>query len=406
MITMSAPEDSQRNVAGGVWCVLVGSIVLLGWSIFTLGESFAAPGNGDLKRMWGAAGVFWEGGNPYDNRAVTAFSVARGYGETVDLPLYLPPVAFPYLLPLAVDSFDVVRNGYVFAVALVVVVMAGLPFIRRSKVDRNGIVLSLAALLSFFPLLLMVWVGPLSWWPVVGLGVYSVLVRRSEAGARFTGGLALMMMLVKPNCAPLVLPFTLGFSLVRGRWAELGGMIAGLVIGAYGMRVLTLEPQFLDSIAATGTWITAAPLRALGWPNSPLVVRFLPVAVCGVWALWFGARTRDVEAFSARIGFLIVPLGLCITPFAWTYDFTPLVLMISALSVLSSTGCRAREGHRVVNAALSILIALNTVLIVSPLAMRLHWWYPLGFLITGVWVYYRLYSACAGMPATGRASTP
>lgn len=360
--------------------LVAGALTL--WSARRLYDSFGAPAYGDFKRMWAAAAVFRSGGDPYDNRALSSFSVAHGAGETIDLPLYLPPVAFPYLLPLAIDSFQMARYCYLGGVILFVFVVWVVPYVRQLRAeDSLRGVAALAALTTFFPLLLMWWVGPLSAWPLVGIVLCGTLIHRDRFLNRFASGFGVMLVLVKPHCAPLVLPFVLGFCLATRRSVEILGILVGLGFGVWGAIALTSEISFFERIGETTVWMTPAPLRALGWPLSPRATQFLPVFLGGVWAFFSGLRTRELESFSRRLSLIIVPLGFALTPFVWTYDFTPLLVTISGICavVFNRNGESASPGLWAIGA----VILLNTLLTFAPLAMELHWWYPLGFLLIG-----------------------
>lgn len=380
---------SGRDIVHQHWCKVVllliaGALTL--WSVYRLYDSFGAPAYGDFKRMWAAAAVFRSGGDPYDNRALSSFSVAHGAGETIDLPLYLPPVAFPYLLPMAIDSFEIARYCYLGGVIVFVLVVWVVPFVRQLRAEDSlrGVV-ALAALTTFFPLLLMWWVGPLSAWPLVGIVLCGTLIRRDNFVHRFASGFGLMLILVKPHCAPLVLPFVLGFCLATRRSVELLGIFVGLGFGAWGAVALTSETSFFERIGETTVWMTPAPLRVLGWPLSPLAAQFLPIFLGALWAFLYGLRTRALESFSRRLSLIIVPLGFSVTPFVWTYDFTPLLVTISGICavVFRRDGGSALPGLWAIGA----VILLNTLLTFAPLAMELHWWYPLGFLIIGALLY-------------------
>jgi len=389
-------ETGSRYRSMGGAIIALCAILLVGGSVVRLYESFGPPARGDFKRMWAAAGVFQRGGDPYDTGALTAFSLARGAGETIDLPVYISPAGFPFLLLIAGDSFEGVRYRYLIGAVCVVALMWLVPVIRKPReADPIRRALAFTALVTFFPLLLMWWVGPLSMWPLLGTAICGVLIGRWNAFSPFCGGFALMLLLVKPNCVPLVLPFVIGFCVATKRRSALLGILMGGAIGLYGIVTVSSERSSIAALAETGLWLTPAPLRALGWPMTPLSVRFLPVIVGALAAFIAGLKTHDLCSFSKRLAFIIVPVGLCLSPFAWTYDFTPLVLTIIAM-VGSAFG---KESVVSTSSTIQLLviavILLNVLLGLSPLAMEIHWWYPLGFLVLGI-LFYRAESGAPG----------
>jgi hypothetical protein len=343
--------------------------------------------------MWASAGVFIEGGNPYENDAVSLFSKSHGAGDTIDLPIYLPPSAYPLLVPLGALSFEVARFAFLAGGALFLLVRWIIPAIRVGLNAPLRGAIAVSSYLTFFPVTLMWWVGPMSLWPVVGIALFCALQRWQQRGvAALFQGAALSLLLVKPTCVPLVLPFAFGYLLGRRAKMAIFGFLLGAAYAALGAVAwvdLSID-ELLVRARETQLWQTPAPLRVLGLTDGPVLQSVIPCLLGACGAFYLGLRSCSYTSFVTRLGLLVVPLGFMVSPFVWTYDFSPLIFSIEAITLSMIGRASIVEGVTKSGEALLSFGALlfNVLLAFSPLAMEFHWWYPVGYAVLGGWSYY------------------
>ena len=358
------------------------------WGVHRITHELGAPGASDLKRFWAAGGVFLGGGNPYNGQEVNHFSVSSGGGTIGNLPFYYPSIVLSFLAIPSFFPFELFRGVFLMGIG----VIYGYTWFRNlswrwhdngseaeSAVDR-GIILG--CYLLFLPIYLMWWVGAITTIPFLALITFFLLSSIQGNLAKVTSGASVALLLVKPSVAPLVVPFLVSSWVRQQGWWNIGGFFAMCVVMI--LPVWTLSPNFLEiflpsSLEDAVNWLTPSLARNLQILLSlPIQFRFVPLGCAILFTVISGWKVKP-ENIHLQLCRVIIPLGAVVTPFVWTYDFVPLLFCLS--HILQGTPLPIQSNDcKSLSRPLGLgLLCTNILLWISPLAMDLHWWYPLMF---------------------------
>lgn len=393
-LTCPSPRLLQNSVPrlAGVW--LFALILLLSFAVFAIRESLGSPASGDLKRFWAAAGVLASHLNPYDLSECTRFAATHGAGLIDALPLYYPPLAFAPLLPFTLLPFEAFREIFLAAVAASYIMFWVAPASREFLAGVRGAafhsLLPLSIVLSFLPVLLMWWVGALTFLPFFGLLGYFLLSRHEPQHLflRVAAGFLVSLILVKPTVCPLVIPFLVVVWFRQRAIGEIWGFLAGFL--ALLLPFVFLLPDPIHILAATDfgealLWNTPAPARYLQLRfGLPMEARFVPCILSIAATFWYASSVSLSSRLVRPLCLVSIPLGIAVTPFAWTYDFSLLIFTLSYLiwrEPVPSGDAKREDWHPW---ALELILVMNLVLMAMPLQMEIQWWYPLGLLLVTV----------------------
>jgi hypothetical protein len=322
-------------------------------------------------------------------------------------------MAFTSALPLALISYDVARIGYLAAVALLFcgmwLVPACLGLVRSASVETS---LRLLCYLSFAPGIYLWWIGAFSIVVLLALcGIVALLSQNKTAGTshlqRLGIGVLSSLILIKPNIAPLVLPYLGTIWLMQSNKAACAGFLLGLALLTAPLAIFgfSLQSAFsATNFASSLNWQTPALSRYLQellgvgpW------LRWVVFLSGGALAIYLGSRKESNASRADTLALIIIPIGALTTPFIWTYDFVVLAISLTAIVERSLKMAPAQassaqrdthhdaDHHIYYRAPLAALIT-NVMLCMAPPAMALHWFYPIG-IATAALMTHRVASA-------------
>ena len=389
---MSSSAPAHHRLPSAAWFVaLICVAYAVGLLITECTTHLGAPATGDFKRIWASAGVLSMGGNPFDVLLVDEYAHSHGAGATERLPFYYPPVAFSVVLPLALLPYETARLSYLGGVALLFIGMWIIPAARSFLHSATAqSLLRLLCYVSFAPALHIFWVGAFSIVPLVALlAIVHLLSREPSSQHRISRDLELgalaALTLVKPNICPLVFPYLGTVWLTQSNKIALGGFALGLAALAVPLVVFGFS---LES-AATATNFASS----LDWQTPALSRHIEALFGFGHWFRWavvlagmtvavrLGLRSGQDKEQADTLALLILPLGVLVTPFIWTYDFA--VLAASLTFIVDRSLARSVYDAKALRAPLVALLS-NVLLCLAPLAMALHWFYPIGIAVAAL----------------------
>jgi hypothetical protein len=290
----------------------------------------------DFRAFYAAASVVLAGGDPYDYRQIAAV-LEEKTGYVGGTAYYHPPWVCLMMAPLALLPLEIARGAWI-------VVNWGL-FI-------GGLVLGFEALgwrvrgwrrwlmwLSAF--VLFGWVCLK--FEQFGIFLFFCLawaLYALQRGKNVQAGLAMALLLSKPNATFLAFVYLVIFSRRTHRQATIWALIwLGLLAGVGTLLVpgwLTrlFQPDFWVGLI----WLQDGPDRVLhqrrlctllhrlqGWGITGATAWFLygVLAVTGVTLAWRSSWLRANRVYGASLG---IALTLLLTPYALLYDYVPLVM--------------------------------------------------------------------------------
>lgn len=381
MIVPSARTQPQRLGARGITLIVwaLASAAVIYFNASRLRAILGFPASTDFKQFWAVANVFAEGGDVYDLRLLTEYCRTHGAGLLDPLPLFYPFFSFSALLPLSLLSFATAQWLYLASFLLLfLLVWLRRPLIELCIALRSGLPLwstltHVSIFLTFLPALMLWWDGGVTFVPLTAL-VLLFYASRQEVRMRwhFVQGLSLSLALVKPSVCFLLFCFLPLVWVRRREGMKIFGFFAGLLLLVIPPLLLTPSVQRLfvmHQMDGLLLWVTptvnAMLQTSFGWPPHVRVFLAAPF-VAGVvfYALRIKKETDELRVASLTL----LPLGLVVVPYAWTYDFVVLLFPVSWLAARGGTS------------ALYLLL-FNLLLCVVPMAMALHWWYPLVVLL-------------------------
>lgn len=304
--------------------LLAGSMAYVVIAFISVPQFF---GEIDLLQYWAGAKLLSQGTNPYAPSEILSLQQqVTTYG---DLPILLwnPPFIFPFILPLALLSFQTATwVWFIFSTCLagLGVEISMLPFRRRLR-ERRWVIPILLCTAFYYPVLLTLHFGQSSHILLLALAGYLALTfREGRLSDGFQAGLVLSVTLIKPHLLHLVYVFVFVDAVRFSRWRTVKGFVLGAVIlGA--IATLIYPPAFssyLKTLSAPpiywrtptlGSW-----LQSLSGMHEP-VVRLLPTLFAQFLLLTVLMRARG-RTFTPSLVYLLIPISLLTAPYGWVYD--------------------------------------------------------------------------------------
>jgi len=335
---------------------------------------------GDLVYYWAAASVFAAGGDPHDFSQLAPLLTKLPF-PVAPLDVYLPPFAYPIILPLAFVPFEICRAVWLFfSIAIVgLIAIRTMNFEHMSHRSRASTYLLVA---TFYPIYQCIGLGQLS--PILMLGLfalifypYSTLAKSTDLQERIAG-FSFTLTLIKPQIL-FVIYLVLFVEFCKGRYRS---FFKSFLLGA----VILLLISAIINLKSYGSF--SAQRGALSWftptlgawlqstaPNSPLL-RFVPTILCSVGVLVF-AMSRKVAPSRLEWAAVYTPISLFATPYVWTYDYSVLIIPnILLISLFSKYVC-----SYLVTAT---LLLANVLMLIGTAAMEYHIWYPVLIAALGI----------------------
>ncbi len=296
------------------------------------------PPNSDFFKLWLAARMILEGGDPY--RAADWLAGHARYGATwlpEDTSLYPLPLAL-LLAPLGLLAVAPAFTAWVVISLLLSLAATWLTLTSSPRPRWAPYLLPfLAGLLLYRPLLVTLWSGQMS---ALLLFALALALWCWERGRWWQGGAALALFALKPSLGgPLIAALALWLLLGR-RWAALAGLAGGavglLLLGAlrsplWPIDFLAIGGERLgERLGSTPNVWGLAFLALGGAPGDTLrlglLLAGLLLAACAA-TLW-----HRLPALSPRAAVAwAAPLALLITPYTYAYD--QLILLVPALAL-------------------------------------------------------------------------
>ena len=325
-------------------------------------------GTRDFVEYWAAGQLLVHHANPYDPGATLAIERTVNGPDAALILMLNPPWTLPLVCPL---GFLGLRTAaLLWNLLLLISVLVSLQIARRLHGSPPNRLHWLG--LAFTPVILALAMGQLS--VLVMLGY--MLFLRFHRDRPLVSGAALWLCTLKPHLFLPVAVVMVAWVLVSRTYKVLmsaaialsASVIAAFVIDPHAwreymqiMRAPALEGQFIPCLAdAFRHWLDPHA----GW------LRFLPAAVCCLWALSYYWRRRSVWAWTEH-GNLLILVSLVVAPYGWFYD------QCCALPAILHGSYTVRSRSYLTALALMILLAdiqLYGIKSVSPLGSPLWLW--------------------------------
>jgi hypothetical protein len=311
-------------------------VSLLALVVLSAGVAACAPrllnpatlGVQDFVCFWSSARVIDRGGNPWSAQELLPLQNDNGWACTDPIVMWNPPWALSLVMPFGLLDFAGARLlWFALEAALLLFAAAWAWQLYGGPPSGRGLALLLTA--SFFPCLLVLRMGQLTPFVLLGLLGFLHFERRGED---FRAGLCAALVAVKPHLVYLFWPALLLWAARQRRWAVLaGGVAAGLALSAapcccnphafacYREALANRPPA--DVITPT----LGAVLRfALG--GEKFWLQFVPPAFGVLWFVphWFARRAG--WDWRAEVPALVFVSLLTTCYGAWAYDLVLLLL--------------------------------------------------------------------------------
>jgi hypothetical protein len=392
MLKSLANKESYSQIVYLItYVALITIFGLVFCSIQQFYNTLGPPAFGDLQRFWAAGGLLSQGENPHDLKLLSQYSVQHGAGEiSTYLPFYYPRFAMAGLLPFALFSYQQTRTIYLTLTIITIILGLVIPALRRLQTAlRQGKqigyeLLVCATFWSFFPALLFLWNGAMTFYPFIGLTLFLCIEKFTKNTWRtLTQGAALTLTLIKPSVCYLALVFIIAHWFRKRRYLQLATIAFGffalwsiswILMPELSTPVLIQQPSALDW--ETPTLVTMLQ-QYMGF--SPYT-RFVPSITALIVAALFGWNSKSDKNTRMSLFCLWIPASLVFVPYAWTYDFIMLAL---PMCYLLSNDENQKSTTNDIFYPLAILAA-NLGMHILPISMHRHWWYPVVFLFLGV----------------------
>jgi len=392
---MSNALPSEKSYSNTIYLLTFIFLICISFLIYyqvqKLYSVFGPAALGDLWRFWVDGNLFFQGHNPNNPEFYLQYSLKHASGEIPSyIQIYYPAFSMVGFLPFALFSFDQTRFIYVLGTILIIAIVLGFSALRSLAIalrQGNNIIYELvacAARWSFFPALLFLWNGAVTFFPFLGLAIFLFVEKskRTTVGSIIQSA-ALILTLVKPSVCYLALTF------IIARWLRNKSFLP-LAIFALGFITLWLISRSFSSSLAVP--VLAKEISVLDWATPTLVAaiqqfttlppytRFIPSIIALFIAAIFGWLSPEHANIRAALCCVWIPASLVFVPYAWTYDF---IMLAFTLCYLFSNDKKQEGIAKDIFFPVTVLIS-NLGLIILPITMHLHWWYPVVFLMLGV----------------------
>jgi hypothetical protein len=205
-----SPQAWSRLATAGAYTALTVILLAAAWAAYPSGGQ-------DFRGYYAAARVVAQGGDPYDFQLV-AVELARATGSVQNNPYYYPPWLAVALVPLSYLPYDTARLVWMAAclgsfLALVWLARRGLGWPRASWPS------AVMAILLFYPL---AWISLRAEQVSMALAcLLALAVWAPDRRRDVVCGLAMALLLTKPNITFLPLALMLLWAIGQRRWRVL-----------------------------------------------------------------------------------------------------------------------------------------------------------------------------------------
>ncbi len=294
----------------------------------------------DFVVIWGPANLLRAGINPYNQEALRTLLTQLGWPpDQALLPMFHPPLIFTIALPFSLLSYPAARFVWlIFQIVLVfssVMMLADIYQLNQSC-KRWALLLAITS----FPFLRLITCGQMS-----GITLFAVvlLIKWQRESRGLASGLALMLLLIKPQVCSLFL--------LMGFWSAIRYRTSSSLIGiVFSSATFLLMPMMLNPNIVY-EWISFV------WNNPPVqwatptigtalrllfgtehfwlqfVTPLLAILSLGLLILKRHIQGHKMIFAIDHYGPLLLLLSLLSAPYAWEYDYVLLLpLLIQALS--------------------------------------------------------------------------
>ena len=293
----------------------------------------------DFIQYWSAAKVLLTGGDPYSAAALLDVQSALRPEADVAIRMWNPPWTLPLVAPLGLVSYR--TAGVVFTTLSVAIALGtGYWLWRRFGGGELGAWLGAAVALIFPPMLLSIGMGQISPWLLVGVVAFLCFERR---GSGILAGASLSLVLVKPHYLYLLVPALILHARQRRRWGSVWGLGAGLL--GLTLLALLLNPdilaQYWSAVADRPPSYFVAPSAGvlmrllLGWERTWPAL--LPVAIGGLWLVWYAYSVRDGLQWPRDLP-TVMFASVITAPYGWVIDEVVFLIPLIWLAVPASRG--------------------------------------------------------------------
>ena len=336
----------------------------------------------DLHQYWAAAAVFIAGGNPYDPSQLGPYLVTS-QGPISPQNVYIPPFAFPLILPFALFPFWISRAIW-FVLSILVVAWVVTRIIAELKIKKLQRVFIYTIVLTFYPLYQCLHLGQLS--PFVVLGLYALIQPHEKLQTRgdylreIFKGITFSLTLIKPQ----IVVFVYAALIVEFYYGRLRMFTAGFALGSLLLCLITVIINlniflYFTKAPIAVHWFTptiGAWLQSIAPDVS--IIRFLPASIAIIMLIVLSkGRTQTPSKFQWAA--IYVPLSVLVTPYIWTYDYSALLP-----AVISIVGNAITEAKRIV--LMFIIVLANIGITLGSNNMAYHVWYAGCILALGIYI--------------------
>jgi alpha-1,2-mannosyltransferase len=325
----------SRLATAGAYTALAVILLATAWAAY-------ASGGQDFRGYYAAAKVVAQGGDPYDYQLV-ANELVRATGRAGNNPYYYPPWLAVMLAPLSLLPYETARLVWLAGCLGSFIILALL--IRRCfDWPKAGWRTAIMAMSLIYPL---AWIAlraeqvTLAVACLLPLAVWALARRRDVVC-----GVALALLLTKPNVTFLPLALLLIYVVGQRRWRVMAAF------GTMTLALLALSAWFLPSLwqhlgqagFGQGLWegldgpgVTSGQrinatlrdwLATFGLPPWTAIPAYVAAIA---WAGWLAFASWKGRWSPALIGQRGVVAGFLITPYAMEYDYILMAVAVVAL---------------------------------------------------------------------------
>jgi hypothetical protein len=349
-------------------------------------------GTTDFVQYWSAFRVLQHGGDPYDPNSLRALQEEVG---RVGYPvmMWTAPWTTILLYPILVLPFSLAVNAWLFLSAAALLLASALAVAVSSGSERTDIrcfTIGALGLLTFsFPIWNLLSNGQVTSLLLVSLAAYTLFLKNRRD---FFAGLCLVPLALKAHLFLVLGIATVWWSVRARRWQILLGFLlpfVALILVTCSLFTQTFEvypfvPRYLHGdTPGVYAWTSATVVGALraqlyGNPTWPIVI--IPLAAIALSAIFFVFRREEFD-YERNVP-LLLAISLSLSPYAWIFDHSLLLLCHIPLLLLVLEN-RVSGARKYLLA--TILLGVSPVcfyLLHSGLSRHEHYfWLPLLFLL-------------------------
>lgn len=299
-------------------------------------QSLGDVGYRDSIAYWSAVQAFLRGENPYD--LDTLINIQRSVVPHLETPQFFlnPPWAIPLLLPLfcwsfATSSFLLLAGN----ISITFFTLRKLSELTAPLAPRYMVLVG-----AFFPIVSCWYFGQLSCFLMLG-AILSLQWIVQNYRPWWRVGVALILFSIKPQTTYLIV-IALTLTMIRSvSRRDLGkvALLALLPISFLGYYPNLLSSWF-SSFAHSTQWATSSlpslAYTATSFVNQPVLL-ILPALIIATMVIAF-----DRSVFTPRRFLAYTIISSLTAPYAWIFDFSPLVIVTYTVTVITMNESTSR----------------------------------------------------------------